>query len=139
MNLDYLLLGLYALATIYTRSRIAAAALLLFGVSMVAGSYADNFEPWAYYAANSVIFAALTYSRHKEVAKSAWLIMVFQYIMAWDAFLFPSVETILYSSYTAVAFVLNIALIIFINRTRRGYAGNINADYNAPVDRIFGI
>lgn len=139
MNLDYLLLGLYALATIYTRSRIAAAALLLFGVSMVAGSYTNYFEPWAYYAANSVIFAALTYSCHKEVAKCAWLIMAFQYIMAWDAFLFSSVETLLYSSYTAVAFVLNIALIISINRTRRGYAGNTNADCNAPVDRIFGI
>lgn len=139
MIADVILLGLYALATAYARTRIALAALLLFALSGITGHFADSFEPWLFHSFNAVIFAALTLSCNKQVAKVAWLMMTFQYLMAWDAFLFPLSETMLYSSYPLVSLALNIALITSISKTGRGYAGNRNADCNAPADRVFGI
>jgi len=139
MIADVILLGLYALASAYARTRIAFAALLLFVLSFATGSFADSFEPWLFHSANAVIFAALTLACNKSVAKVAWLMMFFQYVMAWDAFLFPLSETMLYSIYPFVSLALNIALIISISKTGRGYAGNPSADCNAPADRVFGI
>lgn len=137
MIADISLVALYALALLLCRSALALAALLITLMSVYVGSHANLFEPWLFHVVHAILFTMLVFSKERGVKLSAFSMVVFQYIMAWDAMLFPSVETVLYQSYPVVSAVIHLFIIYSVSKTWSGHAGNYNADCDTFAGRVY--
>ncbi len=119
-------------------NRESLAALCIFACSVLVAHYSYLFEPWAYHAINTGLYALLSlYAFNIKVKRAALLVVVFQYIMAWDAFIFSHVETVLYANYALISFALNALLLFTIGKAGRNDVTNYRADYRAPAYRVF--
>lgn len=127
MTLDTILLALYIGALIVTiNKRNGLVALFCFTLAYAIASFQFS-EPYQYHLALSLVATAgalLAYGHSLRVLFFA--IMVYQYGMSLDAFLWTSTETILYQSYQYVAFLLNLIVIGYVGG---GYGFSNSRDF----------
>lgn len=118
------------------RNRVAFAALFLFILSTMVPL---NLEPWLFHSIQCLIYAPLAILIGRPVSSAALFIITHQYFMAWNGFLFPADETIFYSTYFALSLMLNVALILSLGKTGRGYAGHFSAYHDSGTHRLPGL
>ncbi len=130
-NVDLVLIFLYVSCFIRVKSAASFVALFLFAISVNVVSYDysyitnNNYD----YLIFCVIYSLLCLVKDKHIKLSVVAMVVFYYIMAWDYYLNPVTETMLYSIYPTVSFVLNLLLILTITITKGFKDGFYNADH----------
>lgn len=134
MILDTVFIGLYIVFA--TLNRYGLAALLAFSASLGVLWISPDIPNWCFHALIALVYAPLTMMSNTRFARAAWLVMVFQYIMAWDSFLFVHV-TPLYTLYPWVSSALNLYLLYTIHHT--GRERGAGADSNTYIHRIFNL
>lgn len=138
MIADAILLLGYFLTLMLLANRESLAALCIFAASFLIANHANQFAPWAYHAIHIALYGGLIIAAQSVAVKRITLLMVvFQYIMAWDAALFSNVETVLYSSYPTAVFVLNVLIILTIGKTGSKDDTFYRTDSCAPADWLF--
>lgn len=112
MTLDTILLALYIGALIFIpNKRDAIIALLCFMLAYAVAS-GHLFQPYQFHLSMSLIYIIGTLStRNNSLRVLFFAIVLYQYGMGIDAFLWPTTETLLYKSYQYVAFLLNLMII----------------------------
>lgn len=127
--MDNALVAAYALLFVVIRSRDSLAVLIAFAASLGASLFADSVLPYHYHLINVAIYAMLAIYVSPCVKPFALLIVAFQYVMAWDSYLFFNYETILYHVYVYMSFTLNLLLIFSITKAR---SEKIGSSYHPP-------
>ena len=132
-NIDLVLILLYVLCFIRVKSAASFVALFLFAVSINLVSYDYSFvtDKNYDYIVISFIYMSLCLTKDRCINIAAASIVIFQYIMAWDYYINPRTETWLFSAYPFASFMLNLALILTINRgLKDGFYNADNCWYN---------
>lgn len=137
-SLDLLLIGVYALAMLVTRNRVATYASVLFILSYVVSS-SGFIVGMSYFILNCFMYGILSYLTKGVTSVISFIIVIFQYIMSWDIFLYPTTNTALYYAYPIVTFALNALLIFSILKTWRDHAGSNSTDRYADSVRVFNL
>jgi len=131
--MDLVLITLYLICFVKTLKGPALLALFLFAISINIVSYdysymTDNNYDYIIFA---VIYSSLCMLKDKYIKVCSLVMVIFYYIMAWDYYLNPTVETTLYQVYPFVTFMLNLSLMLTITRgVKDGFYNADNCWYN---------
>ena len=131
MIADLSFVAMYLLCMFLVRSRLAVYASLAFVASIMVYGMVE--QPYMPHVISALIYCGLALACKPPVSKAAFLIVLFQYIMAWDAFLFSQFETILYMSYPYISSALNLALLYSLMKVGGEKIGTNN---NASAYRL---
>lgn len=125
MTSDFALMSIYAMCALMVRTRLSLLALVCFIASVVVVTHIH--KPWLLHTAFVCIYAVLLPHCDSDKTRFAtFSIVLFQYLMAWDANLFSSDETILFYAYPMVSFTLNLLLIFTIAKSGSETIGSNN-------------
>lgn len=112
MTLDTILLALYIGALIFIPNKRDAIIALLCFMLAYAVAIGQLFYSYQFHLSMSLIYIIGTLStRNHSLRVLFFVIILYQYSMGFDTFLWPTTETLLYKSYQYVAFLLNLMII----------------------------
>lgn len=131
--MDLILLALYILSALKTKRGVAVYAFFLFAMSdvIIGHDYSYITDINYDYMIISVMYMSLCLTKDRYIKLSALAIVINQYIMAWDYYLNPTTETVMYQLYPLITIMLNLALLLTITRgLKDGFCSTPDYWYN---------